>query len=133
MPSAALISLIALIPTSHGCGRRPHARAHYMTDMLTTPLGRLRAVGMLEGISFLVLLGIAMPLKYMAGMPMAVRVVGMLHGVLFLLYLAAVAHVMYARRWSLDRAMVAVVAAVVPFGPFLLDRRLRREEQTAAA
>jgi integral membrane protein len=100
--------------------------------MLTTPLGRLRAIGMLEGISFLVLLGIAMPLKYLAGMPLAVRIVGMVHGGLFVLYVAAVAHVMFARRWPIDRAMTAVLAAVFPFGPFLLDRSLRREEEAAA-
>ena len=99
--------------------------------MLATPLGRLRLVGMLEGISFLVLLGIAMPLKYLAGQPKAVSIVGAAHGALFVLYVIAVAHVMIARRWSFDRAMVAVLAAVMPFGPFLLDRSLRREEASA--
>jgi integral membrane protein len=96
--------------------------------MLTTPLGRLRAIGMLEGISFLVLLGVAMPLKYLAGQPMAVRVVGMAHGVLFVLYVLAVVHVKFARRWPVDRAMTALVAAVLPFGPFVFDRSVRREE-----
>jgi integral membrane protein len=101
--------------------------------MLATPLGRLRAIGLLEGVSFLLLLGVAMPLKYMAGMPMAVSVVGMAHGVLFVLYVAAVAHVMFARRWPIDRALTAVMAAVVPFGPFLLDGRLRREDEETRA
>lgn len=100
--------------------------------MLSTPLGRLRAVGLLEGISFLVLLGIAMPLKYMAGRPTAVSVVGMAHGILFVLYGLAVLHVWVARRWPVEKALLAVMAAVVPFGPFLLDGRLKREEQEAA-
>jgi integral membrane protein len=99
--------------------------------MLNTPLGRLRAVGFAEAISFLLLLGVAMPLKYMADLPVAVRIAGSLHGVLFLLYLAAVAHVMRVHRWSFDRALGAVVAAVVPFGPFVLDARLRREAGAA--
>lgn len=101
--------------------------------MLSTPLGRLRAIGLLEGLSFLLLLGVAMPLKYLAGRPGAVSVVGMAHGVLFVLYVAAVAHVWYVRRWPVDKAILAVMAAVVPFGPFLLDGRLKREEREAAA
>ncbi|HTO03360.1 MAG TPA: DUF3817 domain-containing protein, partial [Opitutus sp.] len=51
--------------------------------ILKTPLSRLRFIGWWEGVSFLVLLGIAMPLKYLAGEPAAVRVVGMAHGILF--------------------------------------------------
>lgn len=99
--------------------------------MFRTPLARLRIVGLLEGSSFLLLLGVAMPLKYLADMPMAVRIVGALHGALFLLYLAAVAHVKFAHRWPMDRATLAIVAAVLPFGPFVLDRSLRREAQAA--
>ena len=101
--------------------------------MLTTPLGRLRAIGMLEGISFLVLLGIAMPLKYLAGQPEAVSVVGRVHGALFVLYALALVHVKFARRWPIDRAMTALIAAVLPFGPFVLDRSLRREEAAERA
>ena len=51
--------------------------------MLSHSIGRLRAIGMLEGVSFLVLLGVAMPLKYLAGMPAAVKIVGWVHGILF--------------------------------------------------
>jgi integral membrane protein len=95
---------------------------------LTDPVGRVRFVGLVEAVSFLVLLGVAMPLKYFAGMPAAVLVVGWAHGVLFMLYLAAVAHAVVLKRLSYPTAALAVVAAVVPFGPFLLDARLRREE-----
>ena len=100
--------------------------------MLATPLARLRTIGFLEGISFLVLIGIAMPLKYVAGRPEAVSVVGAAHGALFVLYVLAVAHVMVVRRWPIERALVAVIAAVVPFGPFLFDRSLKREERESA-
>lgn len=95
--------------------------------MLRTPLARLRTVGIAEGVSYLLLLGIAMPLKYLAGYPLAVEVVGWVHGLLFMLYVAAVAEVMINRNWSLTETAVALVASVVPFGPFLLDRRLKRE------
>jgi integral membrane protein len=100
--------------------------------MLKTAIGRLRAIGLAEGISFLVLLGIAMPLKYAAGMPMAVRVVGSIHGGLFVLFVAALLHVAYAHRWPLSRVAGAFIASLVPFGTFVLDARLRREEQGSA-
>jgi integral membrane protein len=94
--------------------------------VLNNPLDRLRLVGMMEGASFLVLLGIAMPLKYLAGQPQAVRVVGMLHGLLFVLYVAAVLGVSVALRWPLRRVLAALVASVLPFGPFVFDAHLRR-------
>jgi integral membrane protein len=98
-----------------------------------TPLARLRAIGLLEGLSFVVLLGIAMPLKYLAGMPEMVRVVGMAHGVLFLLFVAAIAQVAVERRWPLGRVALALASSVVPFGPFVLDARLLRPELEAEA
>jgi integral membrane protein len=96
--------------------------------MLKTPIGRLRAIAHLEGVSYLLLLGIAMPLKYFANLPEAVRIVGSLHGLLFVLYLIAVAHVTIALRWSLSRVLGALAASVIPFGNFVLDARLRRDQ-----
>lgn len=95
--------------------------------MFKTPIGRLRAVGLCEGASFLVLLFIAMPLKYAAGMPLAVKLVGWAHGLLFMLYLAVLGQTASQLRWPLSRIAVAFAASLVPFGPFLLDGRLRRE------
>ena len=99
------------------------------TSFSNTPIGRLRAIGLLEGLSFLLLLGIAMPLKYMAGMPLMVKYVGWAHGLLFVLYLVAVVQVTLVHRWTLLRVAGAVVASLVPFGPFILDGRLRKEEE----
>jgi integral membrane protein len=95
---------------------------------LTDPVGRVRFVGLVEAVSFLVLLGVAMPLRKYADLPEAVTIVGWAHGVLFMLYLAAIAHAAVLKRLSYPTAALAVVAAVVPFGPFVLDSRLRREE-----
>ena len=102
-----------------------------MNPHLTTAIGRLRVIGIGEGISFLLLLGIAMPLKYMAGIPEMVTWVGWIHGLLFVLYLAALAHVTFLHRWSVLRVAVAFLASLLPFGTFVLDARLRREEKTA--
>jgi integral membrane protein len=99
--------------------------------MPTTLLGRFRAVALLEGVSFLVLLFIAMPLKYFADMPLAVRVTGMAHGVLFIAYAALVALLFARGTFSFMRAAWAMLMSLVPFGTFLLDRQLARDEQTA--
>ncbi|HEX6625805.1 MAG TPA: DUF3817 domain-containing protein [Pyrinomonadaceae bacterium] len=99
--------------------------------MLRTPIGRLRAIAFIEGVSYLVLLCVAMPLKYFAGLPSAVKTVGWIHGVLFVLYLLAVAEVAIKHRWPPARVLFALAASVIPFGTFVLDKQLRREEQAA--
>ncbi len=101
--------------------------------MLETPIGRLRAVGLIEGASFLLLLGIAMPLKYYAGMPMAVKVFGWIHGVLFILFCTALAQATRASGWNVIRAGTLLVASLLPFGTFVADKRLRREDEAARA
>ena len=92
-----------------------------------TALRQLRLVALLEGTSFLVLLFIAMPLKYLAGLPLAVRIVGSMHGVLFLMFMAVLYRAGSARGWPLRRWLTAFVSSVVPFGTFMFDRSLRRE------
>jgi integral membrane protein len=101
--------------------------------MLSTSLGRLRVVGFVEGISYLLLLFIAMPLKYLAGMPLAVRYVGWIHGMLFMAYVAVMLLAAVDREWGLWKTARAFVAAVVPFGTFYTDREWREEEEAAHA
>ena len=91
------------------------------------PIDRLRLIGLLEGVSFLVLLGVAMPLKYLAGYPIAVQVVGWIHGALFVAFCAALFHVWRTAPWNVGRAAVVMVAALIPFGPFVIDGRLKGE------
>lgn len=88
---------------------------------------RFRLVALLEGSSFLVLLGIAMPLKYLADMPLAVRIVGMAHGVLFLVYAWLVWGFLARAEWSWQRSCAAMFWGLVPFGTFLLDKHLKQE------
>ena len=66
-----------------------------------------------------------MPLKYISGYPWMVRVVGSAHGVLFVLYVAALLHAAVELRWSAWRVLGGLVAAVLPFGPFVFERHLR--------
>jgi integral membrane protein len=90
-------------------------------------LRRFRWVALLEGFSFVLLVFIAMPLKYLAGFPIAVRVVGMVHGVLFLAFVGALFQVTLERGWPPRRWGVAFLSSLVPFGTFAFDRSLKRE------
>jgi integral membrane protein len=92
----------------------------------TTPVGRFRIAAFWEGISYLLLLFVAMPLQYGLGIDMAVRVVGMAHGVLFLAYCLSLA--VAARRLGTRLTLLAFVMSLVPGGTFWLETRLRRDE-----
>ena len=92
-----------------------------------TPAGRFRIVAFWEGISYLLLLFVAMPLKYGFGIDMAVRTVGTAHGVLFLGYCVTLAFA--ARRLGARRSLLALVLSVVPGGTFWLEARLRQDER----
>lgn len=96
--------------------------------MLSTHIGRLRLVGMLEGASFVILVGIAMPLKHFADMPMAVRVAGLTHGVLFILFCTQLMLTAQKHDWTTRQSAVPFIAALLPFGPFVVDGRLRAME-----
>ncbi len=88
----------------------------------------LRFVGITEGISFLILLLIAMPLKYFFGWPFAVKVVGWAHGILFVAYIFAVLLAIRAMKWSWFSVGVALAASLIPVGTFVLDKSWRRRE-----
>lgn len=87
---------------------------------------RFRTVAIAEGISFLVLLLIAMPLKYMADMPMAVKVVGWLHGVLFIWYWVAAVPLFTKLKWDVERVIGLGFASILPFGTFVMERKWLR-------
>jgi integral membrane protein len=87
-----------------------------------------RRVALAEGVSFLLLIFIAMPLKYWAGLPIAVKVVGWAHGFLFVLFLVMAFEVKSLLNKNFFWYMKAFVASVLPFGTFVLDRQLSREE-----
>ena len=106
--------------------------------MPRTLIGKFRLTGFIEGISFLLLLGVAMPLKYYFGNVSVdesgakvyengiyVTIVGMTHGILFILYCLQLYLTMRHHKWSLGYAAYLFVAALIPFGTFYTDRRLR--------
>lgn len=76
-----------------------------------------------EGISLLLLFFIAMPLKYIWDMPQMVSVVGMAHGVLFLAYVVMAFMVYNELKWSLKRLAVVLLASIIPFGTFYIEKK----------
>lgn len=91
----------------------------------------LRWTGVVEGISFLVLVLVAMPLKYFFDSPQMVRTVGMAHGWLFLAYVALAMYAAITVRWSFMKWLWITAASLIPIGTFITDRQLKREYQTS--
>lgn len=86
-----------------------------------------RKVAVAEGISYLLLLFVAMPLKYFAGMPLAVKYTGWAHGLLFVLYAAFLVLAWQEQKWKFGKAALIFLASLLPFMPFLVDRKLKDE------
>lgn len=86
-------------------------------------------IGYAEGISLLLLLGIAMPLKYLAGYPLAVKYTGWAHGLLFVAYLALALWVKEQENWPFKYLIYAFLAAFFPFGTFIFDKWLKKQDQ----
>jgi len=82
-----------------------------------------RWISTMEAISFLLLLGIAMPLKYIWDLPQMDQVVGMAHGVLFVLYIGAAIYMKEKLNWSLGVLAIVVFCSVLPFGPFYAEKK----------
>ena len=93
-------------------------------------LHRFRMIGIAEGVSFLVLLLIAMPLKYLFHIPEAVKVFGWVHGALFIAFLYFAFEVMGSLKKNMGWFAKAFAAAIIPFGTFVFDKQLKKEELT---
>ena len=89
-------------------------------------LNRFISISRAEGISFLLLVFIAMPLKYAAGMPLMVKYVGWAHGLLFMAYIAQMLFVAFLLKWDVLKVIYGFIAALLPFGPFVFERSLKK-------
>lgn len=103
-----------------------------MTNVTVKALNQLRVVGITEGISYVFLLVIAMPLKYMFDYPILVKYTGWAHGILFVLYIAAVFKVTFLAKWSFARTFKYLVASLIPLATFFLDKELKNEADSIA-
>ncbi len=95
-----------------------------MLELLKTQIGRTRIIAFVEGISFLVILFITMPMKYMCAIPQPNKIFGMVHGVLFILYVLAIVQSKIEYNWSFKKLGLAFLASIVPFGTFWADEKL---------
>ena len=92
---------------------------------MTMDIKALRLVGFLEGLSFLLLVVIAMPMKYIWDQPLLVKYLGMGHGVLFIVFLLVLFAVCERQKWSLKMFLLGFIASILPFGPFFFDHKLK--------
>jgi len=86
-----------------------------------------RKTALIEGVSYLILLFIAMPLKYIFNISEAVKYFGWIHGVLFLVFAAVLLVAAIKNKWTLQRIAIYVIGSVLPFVPFYLDKKLKKE------
>lgn len=89
----------------------------------------LRRTGWVEGISLLVLLFIAMPLKYFWHKPDMVKIVGWIHGFLFITFMMLLFIAYREKKWPFKTLFLGGLAAFLPFGTFFFDRKLKQEEE----
>ena len=97
-----------------------------MKDLFSSQIGRLRILAFVEGVSFLIILFVTMPLKYMYQSPMPNKIFGMAHGVLFIGYVLAVIQIYLAKNWTVRKTALALLASIIPFGTFWADVKLFR-------
>lgn len=89
-----------------------------------TTLNRLRSVGTWEAISYILLLGIAMPLKYLGDNDVLIRPIGMAHGILWMAYVGLAILGQADYKWPLKTTIWLFIASLLPFGPFVADAKL---------
>ncbi|MDG3582083.1 MULTISPECIES: DUF3817 domain-containing protein [Galbibacter] len=85
-----------------------------------------RLISILEGISYLLLFGVTMPLKYMADFHGPNKIIGMIHGILFITYVAMALVLQRKQNWSYATLFIILMCSVVPFGTFWMERRYLR-------
>lgn len=98
-------------------------------EMGIHPIRFLRIMGVLDGLSLITLLGIAMPLKYLADMPIVVTINGSIHGGIFILYFLAIVIVQLRIQWNIGWSLVAFLVAFIPFGNFIYEFKLKKMER----
>lgn len=96
-----------------------------MTELFKTKVGRLRIIGFLEGISLLVLVFIAVPMKYYFNDPSLTKAIGPVHGALFLLFVFNALSVGVEQKWNFRTTTCKVIlASFIPFGTFFIDHKI---------
>lgn len=99
-----------------------------MKRLFITPVGRLRLISYLEGISLLVLLTVAVPMKYCGSNPAMVKLLGPIHGMIFLWFVITALSVGVEQQWRFNETTWKVlIACIIPFGTFYIDRHILKQ------
>ena len=85
-----------------------------------------RLIAFLEGISYLLILGLSMPLKYLANIPEPNKFIGYAHGFLFIAYIILAILVWFEKKWSIKRLLILLIASLLPFATFYIDKKYLR-------
>jgi len=93
---------------------------------MSKALKNFRLLAMIEGTSLLVLVLIAMPLKYYADIPQAVPIVGMIHGLLFIAFMVSSLNISHKLNWPIYFWLLVFISSIVPAGTFLMDLKLKK-------
>lgn len=100
-----------------------------MINLFKTNLGRLRIIGFFEGISLLILIFIAVPMKYFGNNPALVKTMGPIHGALFLLFIFNALSVGVDQKWKFSETTWKVLlACIIPFGTFYIDHKILKKQ-----
>ena len=97
--------------------------------MLKTAFGRFRLISIIEGLSYLLLVFVAMPIKYLGENPYPVKIVGMGHGVLFVIFVIALFHVMIKCKWDKGLGFQLFVYSLIPFGLILIESAIKKQKR----
>lgn len=104
-----------------------------MFKLFKTNIGRLRLLGYVEGISLLLLIGVAVPLKYALHNPAFTRIPGSVHGALFLLFIFNTISAAIEYRWKASLIFKIMIACIIPFGTFYTDHKILKNIKPADA
>ncbi len=101
--------------------------------MFSSSIKNFRVISFVEGISYLTLLFIAMPIKYIGDNPAPVKIVGMTHGILFIIFICLMYIAAREHRWDKRFTFYAFITSIVPFGMFFLDKNLKEKELASSS
>ena len=96
--------------------------------MVTNSVKKFSLINTIEGYSYLLLLFIAMPLKYIFGITVAVKIAGMLHGALFIIFCLLLVKAWSDVKWAFKENIIFFIASLIPFGTFFTKKRIKNYE-----
>lgn len=95
---------------------------------MTNSVNKFGLINTIEGYSYLLLLFVAMPLKYVLGFAIAVKIAGMLHGLLFIIFLVLLLQAWMDSKWAITESIIFFIASLIPFGTFFTKNRIKSYE-----